>query len=203
MLDPALISYVAVMSITPGPNNMMLATSGVQFGMRRTLPHVFGISVGLGILVFLISALLAFALALLGVVRLPLALAGCLYLLWLSWQIARAARPDGATEARPMGFVGAALFQWLNPKVWVMVINIAVLFMPSANGMSLASALLLAGLCALINLPCIGVWALAGDRLRHALASRRGLMLFNLTMALFMAGTALWLMVDELRPHLV
>lgn len=202
MFDPALISYVAVMSITPGPNNMMLATSGVQFGMRRTLPHMFGVSIGLAILVFLISALLAFALELLGVLRLPLALAGCIYLLWLSWRISRAARPDGVSETRPMGFVAAALFQWLNPKVWVMVINIAVLFMPAMSGVRATSAVLLAICCAVINLPCIGVWALAGDRLRHALSSRRGLMLFNVSMALLMAATALWLLFDELRPHL-
>lgn len=201
MPDPALISYVAVMSITPGPNNLMLASSGVQFGMRRTLPHLLGICAGMGILIFLISCMMTYALALLAQIRLPLALAGCLYLLWLSWQIAQAARPDSARVAKPLGFIGAAQFQWLNPKAWVMVINIALLFMPATSGLATADALLLATVCMAINLPCIGVWAWAGDRLRRVLSGQRGRMWFNLTMALLMAVTALWLMAEELAPR--
>jgi threonine/homoserine/homoserine lactone efflux protein len=203
MLGPALIFYVIVMSVTPGPNNMLLAASGVQFGLRRTVPHILGISVGMGILVLLISGLLTSMLALLNTIRLPLAMAGCLYLLWLSWKIARAARPDGASVARPMGFLAAVLFQWLNPKAWVMVINIAILFTPANKELHMGSAVALASLCAVVNLPCIGIWALAGDRLRLVLSTRHGLMLFNLTMALLMAATALWLMADELGPVLV
>jgi threonine/homoserine/homoserine lactone efflux protein len=202
MLDPALLSYVIIMSVTPGPNNMMLATSGVQFGLRRTLPHLVGISGGLGMLVFLISSLLSCTLTLLEAVRLPLALAGCVYLLWLSRKIAQAARPEGASIAKPLGLIGAALFQWFNPKVWVMVLNIALFFTPSGRELDAGNALLLASACALINLPCIGIWAIAGDRLRRVLSTQRGLMLFNLGMALLMAATALWLMLDELQPWL-
>jgi threonine/homoserine/homoserine lactone efflux protein len=201
MLDPALLSYIAVMSITPGPNNMMLATSGVQFGMRRTVPHLFGISIGMAIQLFITAALFAWVLQLLSVLRLPLALAGCGYLLWLSWKIVRSAQPDQVSEARPMSFIGAALYQWLNPKVWVMVINVSVLFLPAAAGRGAGSALWLAAISALINLPCIAVWALAGDRLRLWLSSRRGLLIFNSSMGALMAATALWLLVGELQIH--
>ena len=198
MINPALLSYIAVMSITPGPNNMMLASSGVQFGMRRTLPHMLGISIGLAFLMFLTMAMLAWVLTLFNVLRLPLALAGCGYLLWLSWSMARAASPTRLQESQPMSFGAAAWFQWLNPKVWVMVLNAAVVFFPANNAQRLDSLLLLAVLCGLINFPCIGVWALAGDRLRHWLSTPRWLLLFNLCMALFMAATAIWMGWDQL-----
>ncbi len=197
MLDFALLSYVAVMSITPGPNNLMLATSGVNFGFQRTLPHVFGVSIGHAVQVTLTATLLVFILAGMDSVRLPLAVAGCVYLLWLSWQILRAGSPEARDSARPMSLFGAALFQWVNPKAWIMVLNAAILFMPR-DGHDPATALWLGLICATINLPCIAVWALAGDRLRHWLSSPAALRVFNTVMATLMAATALWLLVDEL-----
>jgi len=199
MLEVALLSYVGVMSITPGPNNLMLATSGVNYGFRRTLPHMLGISIGCSAQVFITASLLAWVLQWVQAARLPLAVAGCLYLLWLSWKIAGAASPQAGQEGRPMSFAAAALFQWVNPKAWVMVLNASILFMPAATSQRLAAALLLAVIFAVVNLPCISLWAWMGERLRHLLASRRGLLLFNLGMGLLMGGTALYLLLDELR----
>ncbi|WP_047243600.1 LysE family translocator [Chromobacterium subtsugae] len=199
MPEFALLSYVALMSITPGPNNLMLASSGVNFGFRRTVPHMLGISLGCALQVFVVAMLLAQALGWLASWRLPLAAAGCVYLLWLSWKIARAGRPEAREQARPLGFVGAALFQWLNPKAWVMVLNASILFMP-AGGAKLAAALLLAVVFAAVNLPCISVWAWGGERLRRWLAAPRALLMYNLTMGALMAVTALWLLYDELAP---
>ncbi|EEG07439.1 LysE family translocator [Pseudogulbenkiania ferrooxidans] len=198
MLELPLLTYFAVMSITPGPNNLMLAASGVNFGFRRTVPHMLGISLGVALQLFITAALLAYVLNGLGSLRLPLGVAGCLYLLWLSWCILRAGRPEADSEARPLGFLGAALFQWLNPKAWVMVINTSILFAPQA-GQVLWAAALLSLACALVNLPCIGVWAWTGDRLRRWLDGERARRLFNTVMAVLMAGTALWLLGDEIR----
>ncbi|POZ60958.1 LysE family translocator [Chromobacterium alticapitis] len=202
MPEFALLSYVALMSITPGPNNLMLASSGVNFGFRRTVPHMLGISLGCALQVFIVAMLLAQALGWLASWRLPLAVAGCVYLLWLSWKIARAGRPEAREQARPLGFVGAALFQWLNPKAWVMVLNASILFMPAGEGGRLAAALLLALAFALVNLPCISVWAWGGERLRRWLAAPRALLYYNLAMGGLMAATALWLLCDELSPLL-
>ncbi|RMC93293.1 LysE family translocator [Aquitalea palustris] len=199
MLEVALLSYVGVMSITPGPNNLMLASSGVNYGFRRTLPHMLGISLGCAAQVFITASLLAWALQWLQAARLPLAVAGCIYLLWLSWKIARSSSPQGVAEGRPMSFIAAALFQWVNPKAWVMVLNAAILFMPADGSQRLSAALLLALIFAVVNLPCISLWAWLGERLRHLLSAARGLLLFNLSMGLLMAATALYLLLDELR----
>ncbi|SMF24718.1 LysE family translocator [Pseudogulbenkiania subflava] len=199
MLELPLLTYFAVMSITPGPNNLMLAASGVNFGFRRTVPHLLGISIGNGFQLFVIASLLAMVLGWVESARLPLALAGCLYLLWLSWKIARAGHPEARAKARPLGFFGAALFQWLNPKAWVMVVNTAILFMPAGATDRVIAALVLAVTCMAINFPCVSVWAWTGDRLRQWLAEDRARRQFNTVMAVLMAGTALWLLGDEIR----
>ena len=196
MTDLPMMTYVATMSVTPGPNNLMLAASGVNFGFRRTLPHMLGISIGHGMQVAIVGGLLAWVMVWLDSVRLELVLAGCSYLMWLAWRQARAGQPGGSAKAQPLGFIGAALFQWVNPKAWMMVLNAAILFLPRGGGWS--AALSLALMCALINLPCIALWAMAGDRLRARLSEPRALRVFNYTMALLLALTALWILIDEL-----
>lgn len=197
MVSMALISYVAVMSITPGPNNVMLAASGVNFGFMRTIPHMLGISIGHGVQVGVVAIALTYALHWISFVRGPLSVVGCAYLLYLSWQLWNAGQPKQIERAKPFSFLQAALFQWVNPKAWVMVINTAVIFMPK-DGSVLWSGLFLALLCSLINLPCIALWAYSGDRLRKWLSTPQYLQIFNGIMASTLAITAFWLLYEEL-----
>lgn len=196
MLSLPLLSYVSLMSITPGPNNLMLAASGVNFGFRRSLPHLLGISIGHGVQVLVVALLLGWVMALLNHWRLLLSLMGCGYLFWLSWQVWLAGAPEARQAVTPMSFLGAAAFQWVNPKAWVMVVNTSLLFLPVSAGWQ--QALALAGLCALINFPCICLWAALGDGLRRYLTQPRARRLFNGVMAGLMAATAAWLLWDEL-----
>lgn len=196
MLELPLMTYVATMSVTPGPNNLMLAASGVNFGFRRTLPHMLGISIGHGTQVLLVGMTIAWIMGWLDAVRLPLVAVGCAYLLWLAWRQAWAGMPERRGDARPLGFVGAALFQWVNPKAWMMVLNVSLLFLPRDAAWTAVAALAL--VCTAINLPCIALWALAGDRMRALLGRPAALLGFNLTMAALLAATAAWILVDEL-----
>lgn len=196
MTDLPLLTYVATMSVTPGPNNLMLAASGVNFGFRRTVPHMLGISIGHGIQVAIVAGLLAWVMAWLDDMRLGLVLTGCAYLLWLAWRQAQAGQPGGGKSAQPLGFIGAALFQWVNPKAWMMVLNAAILFLPRGGGWG--AALSLALVCTLVNFPCIALWAVVGDRLRFRLRDPRALRVFNYAMALLLAATAVWILADEL-----
>jgi threonine/homoserine/homoserine lactone efflux protein len=196
MIDLAFVSYTAVMSITPGPNNLMLAASGVNHGFRRTVPHILGISTGVSLMLLGMATLTSFATGWFGAIRGFLALAGCLYLLWLSWHIFRSGRPEGRQSAKPLGFWGAFAFQALNPKCWVMAINAALIFTPAGDARLLGS-LGMAGVFAVVNLACVSVWAITGDRLRHLLGRPRPLSIFNAVMGGLMAATALWLLADE------
>ncbi|UDM17136.1 LysE family translocator [Vogesella sp. XCS3] len=196
MLTLPLLSYVSLMSITPGPNNLMLAASGVNFGFRRSVPHLLGISIGHGVQVLIVALLLGWVMTLLNDWRLLLSLTGCGYLFWLSWQVWLAGAPEAKEAVTPMSFLGAAAFQWVNPKAWVMVVNTSLLFLPAAAGWP--QALALAALCALINFPCICLWAALGEALRSYLGQPRARRLFNGVMAGLMAATAAWLLWDEL-----
>ena len=200
MIDLPLMTYVATMSVTPGPNNIMLAASGVNFGFRRTLPHLLGVSVGNSVQVLIVASGLAWVMGWLDALRLPLVVVGCGYLLWLALRQARAGQPGRGGRVSPLGFVAAALFQWVNPKAWMMVLNVAILFLPrDADWMTAAG---LALLCMSVNLPCITVWAVAGARLRTWLQQPAALMALNYTMAALLAATALWIGVDEARALL-
>jgi threonine/homoserine/homoserine lactone efflux protein len=199
MFNLAFLTYIAVMSITPGPNNLMVTASGVNFGFRRTLPHLLGISFGTGLQLFLTANLMAWILIWLEAVRLPLAILGCAYLLWLSWRLLKSDSPEQKEVTRPFSFIQAALFQWINPKAWVMVVNAAILFMPNTPELRLQASLGMALSQMLVNFPCIAVWALMGDRLRLFLLQPRYLTLFNGIMAALMTLTALILLYDELK----
>lgn len=196
MLDSTFISYVTVMSITPGPNNLLLAAAGVNFGLRKTLPMMLGITLGCALQCLMITLLLAWVLNWVGLIRLPMALGGCAYLLWISWRLCLAASPRAQAAQRPMSFFQGILFQGVNPKAWLMTLNIAILFTP-AQGATLQHVIPIVGGFILLNLPCIGLWALMGDRLRHALQIDWKRRLFNGGMAGMMALTALWLLFDE------
>lgn len=195
MIDLPLMTYVATMSVTPGPNNIMLAASGVNFGFRRTLPHLLGVSVGNSVQVLIVASGLAWVMAWLDALRLPLVLVGCGYLLWLALRQARAGQPGRGGRVEPLGFVAAALFQWVNPKAWMMVLNIAILFLPRDADWQTAVGLAL--VCMSVNLPCVALWAVAGARLRAWLQQPAALMVFNYTMAALLAATALWIGADE------
>ena len=199
MIDFALISYVGIMSVTPGPNNLLLAASGVNFGWRRTLPQMFGISLGCLVLVFVVTALFGTVVGFFTGIRPWLAVVGGGYLLWLSWEILRAGAPEEKEGRRPMKLLESALFQFVNPKAWVMVINAALFFGPRHG--ELWPALVLTLTFVVINLPCVALWAFAGDRLRRFLAQGKAALVFNAVMAVLMAATAVWLVAEEfLRP---
>lgn len=192
MLDPSFFSYVTVMSITPGPNNLLLATSGVNFGMRRTLPMVFGILVGCALQTVIAGVALEVLLHWMAAIRLPLTLAGCAYLLWLSWKIFRAAAPEERSKPQPMTLLGGACFQAINPKAWLMATNVALLYSASSGVLTVMLGFML------LNLPCILIWAALGDRLRSHLQIAWKRQLFNSLMALSLVATTIWMLTDAL-----
>jgi threonine/homoserine/homoserine lactone efflux protein len=198
VIDFALVSYVGIMSVTPGPNNLLLAASGVHFGWRRTLPQMFGITVGCFVLVFVVTLLFGAVVGFFAGVRPWLAVVGGTYLLWLSWQILNAGPPEEREGRRPMRFFESAVFQFLNPKAWVMVINAALFFAPARG--QLGSSLALSLVFVAVNLPCIALWVFTGDRLRRLLTKRRPALIFNAVMAGLMTITAVWLVIEEFLP---
>ncbi len=191
MVDPLpFATYSFVMSITPGPNNMMLTASGATFGIRRTVPHILGICVGCAIQLLAVCAGLGAIFHHWPELQTVLRSVGAAYLVYLGWRLLGAAQARAAGSARPLTFLEAAFFQFLNPKAWVMTLTAATLFLPRDLG-AVAAGAYMVGVMVLINLPCIAVWALFGSSLRTLLARPRSRSAFNVAMALALAATGL------------
>jgi threonine/homoserine/homoserine lactone efflux protein len=165
-----LATFAFVSSITPGPNNIMLTSAGIWFGFRRSIPHMLGITVGFGVLLGICAAGIGALVMAVPSLQTALKIAGSGYLLYLAWQM-RAMNFDRKVEQahHPMTFIGAALFQFLNPKAWVMAITGGSAFLPNIMPVWMAIAVYCLVFCA-VNLPCISVWAGAGALLRRFLA---------------------------------
>lgn len=185
----ALMLYALVSSITPGPNNLMLLASGVNFGFRRTVPHLLGIALGFTLMVALVGLGLAGLFALWPPLHRVLTIASVAYLMWLAWKIARAAPPSArAAAGRPLTAGQAAAFQWVNPKAWSMALTASTLYAPAADTASVAAVALVFGA---VNLPCVASWAALGTGLRGWLRDPGRLRVFNGTMAALLLAT-LW-----------
>lgn len=192
----ALILFAFVTSITPGPNNFMLMASGVNFGFRRTIPHMLGIGVGFLSLLLGVGFGLGAVLAAYPALHMALKIAGGAYLLYLAWRIAMArSMGDGKAGegvARPMTFLQAAAFQWVNPKAWVMAVTaMAVYTSPQAPFLSVV---LVAVAFAVVNVPSVSAWAGFGVALRGFLADPVRLKRFNIAMGLLLVAS-LWPML--------
>jgi threonine/homoserine/homoserine lactone efflux protein len=185
----ALIGFAFATSITPGPNNMMLLASGANFGLRRSVPHMLGISLGHAFMVFLVGIGLAQIFHRYPQADLILKLVATIYMLWLAWKIAHAAPPrEGKAQGRPFTFAQAAAFQWVNPKAWAMALTAVTVYAPGDTTIAMA---MVAGVFAMVNLPSILVWAAAGQAVRRWLTTRQRLRVFNIGMAVLLAAS-LW-----------
>ncbi|KQQ57272.1 lysine transporter LysE [Pseudomonas sp. Leaf127] len=178
--------FALVTSITPGPNNMMLLASGVNFGFRRTLPHMLGISTGFMVLVLAVGFGLGSLFQTWPLLYTLLRYIGGAYLLYLAWKIATSgpANENDQPQGKPMSFMAAALFQWVNPKAWVMAIGAISTYTPMQGYFT--NVLVIAAVFALINLPGVSIWAGFGSLLRNVLRDPRGLRIFNGVMALLL-----------------
>jgi threonine/homoserine/homoserine lactone efflux protein len=181
LLGP-LTLFAVVMTLTPGPNVVLVTASAANFGFRRTLPQMLGITVGFGTMV------MAVGLGLAGIVhaepRLHAALkyAGAAYLLYLAWRIARADAAGASARARPIGFVEAVLFTWMNPKAWVSSLG-AVAAYSSVGGDVVWQTSVIAGVLATACLGSVAVWAGFGAVIGRLLRNPRARLAFNWSMA--------------------
>ena len=177
----ALAGFALATSITPGPNNLMLMASGANFGLRRSVPHMLGVSLGHAFMIVLVGLGLIRAFEAWPVLHTAMKLVGIAYLLWLAFKIARAAPPrEGEAEGRPLTFIQAAAFQWVNPKGWFMAVTALSLYAPSKSA---GAILVVAAVFAIVNLPSILLWTATGHTIRRFLTSPSRLRAFNWTMA--------------------
>ncbi|WP_317930684.1 LysE family translocator [Halioxenophilus sp. WMMB6] len=187
----SLLLFVFSVSITPGPNNLMVTASGMNFGYQRTLPHILGICAGCLILMSLTALGLGSLFVRFPVVHTALKVIGSLYLLWLAYKIFTASAPGAGKErTRPMSFTQAVLFQFVNPKAWTMGVTGISAF--SLNGELLVPSIItVISVQTLLCLPCCSAWAIMGAKIRSWLASPHKIVWFNRTLGLVTASSVL------------
>lgn len=185
----ALIVFAFVTSVTPGPNNFMLLASGVNFGFRRTIPHMSGIAAGFCSLLLGVGMGLGALLTAFPQLHLALKILGGAYMLYLAWRIAtsRSLGKGGEAGTQPMTLMEAAAFQWVNPKAWVMAVTAMAVYTNAERPW--LSMFLVAFAFTLTNFPSVSVWAGFGQALRGFLSDPERLKWFNIAMGLLLAAT--------------
>lgn len=176
------VVFVAVTTFTPGPNNVMVTASGANFGYRRSIPHLLGITFGFPVMVVAIGLGLAGVFQTFPWLHVALKYVGAVYLLWLAWRIAHGGRAVASAGVRPLSFLQAAAFQWVNSKAWMMATGALAAF-TTPGGDLMLEVFVIALLFGLVCYPSVSIWTVFGLAIGRWLSSDRGLRAFNWLMA--------------------
>jgi threonine/homoserine/homoserine lactone efflux protein len=185
----ALVAFALVTSFTPGPNNIMLTASGVNFGFGRSIPHMLGVEVGFVVLLFAAGCGLSSLLVAAPELQIILKIAGALYMLWLSWKVANAGRSDNPASGRaqPMTFLQGVAFQWVNPKAVLIALGAAALYIRPEH--ATGDLAILVAVFATSTILSVVAWTCGGVALRGLLGDARRARIFNIVMALLLAAS--------------
>jgi threonine/homoserine/homoserine lactone efflux protein len=192
----AVAGFCFVTCFTPGPNNTMLMASGLNFGMRRTVPHLLGVAIGFAAMVFAVGFGIAGVFKTWPALYTTLKIVSIIYLLWLAWRIAMAGRVNADGGAgRPFTFIEAAAFQWVNPKAWIMAVGISATYLVAGQFWTslgvVTLVFLIAGLCS------SSTWALGGTGIRRLISSPFRVRVINMVLAVLLVAS-LWPAASEL-----
>lgn len=185
----AFLLFAVAAAATPGPSNLLLTATGANVGVLRGLPCLFGVTIGMGMMMFVVAFGLGSAVLANPMVVRALNWIGAAFLLWLSWRIATAGRSDAAAGRKPVGFIGAAAFQWINPKSWLVSASVAGTYLKAESGSALVQATTFGVLFILAALPCCFVWLAFGASAQRLLRTERAQRIFNVTMGALLAGS--------------
>ena len=187
----AFLVFSVVAAGTPGPSNLLLTATGAQVGVARGLPCLVGVGVGMGVLMFVVALGLGSVVLANPTVLRVLNWLGAAFLLWLAWKIATAGRNDAADAGKPVGFIGAAAFQWINPKSWLVCASAAGTYLHAGSGSALAQGMSMGSVFVLASLPCCFVWLAFGATAQRLLRGERAERTFNIAMGVLLAGSVL------------
>ena len=195
----ALAVFAFASSVTPGPNNTMLMTSGVNFGLKASIPHMVGVSIGFMTLMLVVGLGLGGLFTAYPVLHIVLEWAGTLYLLYLAAKIALSghltAKKDGA---RPLRFSQAASFQAVNAKAWAMGVGAMTAYAPAQN--YFLNVCIVAATFCVVGAPCIFAWTAFGVGMRRFLGKPGVLRVFNIVMAAVLVLSLVPTILELLKP---
>ena len=191
----ALISYYFVMFATPGPNNAMLTASGIKFGFKKTLPHLFGIPFGHVVQIILVCFGLGAIFQKYPLIQFYLKWICFVYLLYLGWQILGSLSGNEKESGRPLRFYEAALFQFINPKAWVVAITAASAFFPREENFIVATSFV-AITAPFVCFPSICIWAAFGSSIKKIIKNAKIKKTIEYLLAILLLITAVIIILD-------
>jgi threonine/homoserine/homoserine lactone efflux protein len=190
----AFLVFSVVAAITPGPSNIMLTATGAVVGVWRGIPCLLGVAAGMGLLIFGVALGLGhLVLGHAAVLRL-LNWVGAVFLLWLSWKIAVSGDASANAERKPVGFVGATLFQWINPKSWLVGGSAAGAYLQATPDGALLQSIALAALFVSAALPSGLAWLALGASMHRILRNPRTARIFNIVMGASLAASVVMIL---------
>ncbi len=184
----ALLLFACVSTFTPGPNNIMLMTSGANVGFARTIPHMLGVALGFAFMVMLVGVGLVGIFNTYPLSHQILKYASLAYLIYLAAKIAMSGRAKEVDDFKPLTFLAAASFQWVNPKGWSMALSAVTLFSSSGAWLELG---IIALAFTLANIPSVSFWTFAGQKLQHWLITPVRIRSFNVSMAILLIASTI------------
>lgn len=186
----ALVAFSVAAAGTPGPSNTLLTATGANVGVVRGLPALLGVAAGMGLMMFVVAFGLGAVILQNASVLITVKWIGAAVLCWFGWKIATARGSGVGHTARPVGFFGAAGFQWINPKSWLVCASAAAMFLSDSGGPTYVQAAVIAAIFVLVALPSCLPWLAFGAVLQRVLRSDRALRAFNVIMGALLAGSA-------------
>ncbi|MBC8494386.1 MAG: LysE family translocator [Candidatus Thioglobus sp.] len=182
--------FAVVMTITPGPNNIMILASGLNFGIKRSIPHLFGIAIGFPMMLLAVGFGLDSIVVKFPLVHNMIKILGVGYLLYLAYKLFMTKKQQSInSQIKPLSFIQAVLFQWVNPKAWVMIFSGIGAFTSSVNIQSTTWVLALSFMVAIF--PCNGSWLFLGSQMKKLIKTDAHYQWFNRTMAILLVISVL------------
>ena len=193
------VIFGIIAAVTPGPNNVMLTTTGLNFGVRRGIPHLLGVCIGFPVMLALIGLGFGTLFQIFPLLHEIIKIIGVVYLLYLAWKIAGAeGNASAEVSGKPISFWQAAAFQWINPKAWVMGSSALAAYTTLDENFFLQVAIICISF-ALITFPCAGIWLVFGAGLQRFLRDPLQRRIFNIAMALLLVASIVPVAWEMLR----
>lgn len=191
----AIFLFTFSSTLTPGPNNLMIMNSGLNYGLKKSMPHYLGICLGFPLMVMIVGLGFGAVFTQYAWIKSVLKWLGAIYMLYLAWRIAvSVVHVNDSARTAPLSFWEAATFQWVNPKAWIMAVSTISLFTFSTHPFS--NAAIITFIFLLVCLPCIGIWLVFGTVLQRILKEEKHQRWFNYLMATALAASVVMMVFE-------
>jgi threonine/homoserine/homoserine lactone efflux protein len=198
----SILIFAISTTITPGPNNIMIMASGINYGIKKSIPHLCGICLGLPIMIIMIGLGFSIVFEMYPFLHQIIKILGVLYLVYLAWLIAKSSPKSFKNKkSHPMTFVQGVMFQWVNPKAWVIATSAISAYTNTSSSVN-TQIILISLIFLAVEFPCVGVWLVFGTGIKRFLKSEQMQRAFNICMALLLIASVMPVIIELFQLYI-